>query len=53
MYGITTIQKLNAQNREAQAIIEKHEREREAAIRASIEKYEARKAEQDAELAKA
>lgn len=51
MYGITTIQKLNAQNREAQAIIEKHERE--AAIRASIKKYEARKAQHAAELAPA
>lgn len=51
MYGLTTIHKINAANREAAEILKKYEREE--AIRESIAKYEARKAQQDAELAKA
>lgn len=53
MYGLTTIHKINAANREAAEIMKKHEHEREEAIRKSIAQYEARKAQQDAELAKA
>lgn len=41
MYGITTIQKLNAQNREAEEILAK--REREDAVRKSIAQFEAAK----------
>jgi hypothetical protein len=54
MYGITTIHKLNAANREAEEIIKKHERE--DAIRASIREFEAKQArecQQAFELSKA